>query len=53
MKAIKMEKMETNIWFAGVVYNGNELVIGNGYDKKSRPRRSDFYPDYIGRKRKE
>lgn len=52
MKAIKTEKMETNIWFAGVVYNGNELVIGNGYDKKSRPRRSDFYPDYIGRKRK-
>jgi outer membrane protein OmpA-like peptidoglycan-associated protein len=53
MKSIKTEKMETNIWFAGVVYEGKELIIGNGYDKKSRPRRSNFYPDYIGRKRKE
>ncbi len=52
MKAIKSEKMEANIWFAGIVYDGRELVIGNGYDKKSRPRRSDFYPDYIGRNRK-
>lgn len=52
MKAIKTEKVETNIWFAGVVYDGIELAISKGYDKKSRPRRSNFYPDHIGRKRK-
>lgn len=53
MKAIKTEKAEANIWFAGVIYDdGKELSISNGYDKKNRPRRSYFYPDYIGRKRK-
>ena len=54
MKSLKRAKVETNIWFAAVIYNKDiTLKIGQGYDKKSGRRQSKkkFYPDYIGRNR--
>lgn len=54
MKSLKRAKVETNIWFAAVIYNEDTtLMIGQGYDKKSGKRQSKrkFYPDYIGRNR--
>lgn len=54
MKMIKRAKVETNIWFAAVIYEENvTLKIGQGYDKKSGKRKSKtkIYPDYIGRNR--
>lgn len=53
MKSLKRAKVETNVWFAAVIYEDKTLMIGQGYDKKSGKRRSKlkFYPDYIGRNR--
>jgi outer membrane protein OmpA-like peptidoglycan-associated protein len=54
MKSLKRAKVETNIWFAAVIYNDDTtLMVGQGYDKKSGKRQSKkkFYPDYIGRYR--
>lgn len=53
MKIIKRARVETNIWFAAVIYDGITLHIAQGYDKKSGKRKSNskIYPDYIGRNR--
>ena len=54
MKSLKRAKVETNIWFAAIIYEDDiTLSISQGYDKKSGKRKSKtkFYPDYIGRYR--